>query len=78
MVAADAVSVALMRKYNTARVKERQTKEHTQFILAKKLGLGNQDIDSIHLKTDNLTEDNSFTETLEWIKQELASPLYLL
>ena len=72
MVTADAVSVALLRKYDTARVKERPTKEHTQFTLAKKLGLGNQDLDSIHLKTDNLTNDSDFTETLEWIKKELA------
>lgn len=72
MVAADAVSVALLRKYDTARVKERPTKEHTQFTLARKLGLGSPDLDSIHLKTDNLTSDSDFTDTLDWIKRELT------
>jgi uncharacterized protein (DUF362 family) len=72
MVAADAVSVALLRKYNTARVKERPTKEHTQFKLARKLGLGNQDLDAINLVIDNQTDDDFFTETIDWIQHELS------
>ena len=72
IVANDAVAVALMRMYNTVRVREMPVWDHSQFREASRLGLGSLDLDDIALKTSNLYGDSSFDELVDKIKTELS------
>jgi uncharacterized protein (DUF362 family) len=71
IVANDAVSVALMRYYKTVRVVEKSTKDHEQFIHAKRLRLGASNLNGIQLKTLDLAENPIFPDLVEYIKTEL-------
>jgi uncharacterized protein (DUF362 family) len=71
MVASDAISVALMQRYGTVRVVDYKTQEQIQFILANKLGLGKADLSEIELLKHDMTQDNGYTELIDFIKSEL-------
>ncbi|MCW4048441.1 MAG: DUF362 domain-containing protein [Candidatus Bathyarchaeota archaeon] len=72
MVAADAVSVALMRKYGTVRIKDKPTRMHTQFKDAERLGLGSSDLRRMDVVTMNLAGDPSFSDLVKFLQEELA------
>jgi uncharacterized protein (DUF362 family) len=71
-VAADAVSVAVMKHYAVHGVSERFVLDHEQLMLANKLGLGSPRLGSIVLKTMNLTEDEAFDGVISTIRSELS------
>ena len=64
MVPADAFAVALMKHYNTVRVKEKPVKDHIQFQIAEKLGLGSIELKMTKIMTRNLTYDDTFDEII--------------
>ena len=72
IVANDAVAVALMRMYDTVRVRYKPVWEHTQFVEAARLGLGSPSLDRVALKTSNLAGDPYFDELVDEIKAELG------
>jgi uncharacterized protein (DUF362 family) len=71
-VAADAVSVALMKHYGVHGVSERFVLDHEQFKLANKLGLGSPRLGNIILKTMNLAEDEVFDGVISTMRSELS------
>lgn len=72
IVSSDAISVALMKYYDTYRVKDICIREHEQFALARELGLGSSDPDSMIIKTRNLAGDPEFDEIISQIKASLV------
>jgi uncharacterized protein (DUF362 family) len=72
MVSADAFAVALMRHYNTVRVKEKQVKDHIQFQLAEKLGLGSINLKKNKVMTRNLTKNDTFDSLILKLLTELS------
>jgi uncharacterized protein (DUF362 family) len=73
IVANDAVTVALMRYYKTVRVVDKPTRDHEQFIHAKRLRLGSPNLNDIRLKTLDLTGSKEFSSLVEYIKTELGT-----
>ena len=71
MIANDCAAVALMRYYDTVRLRDMQTRKHRQISLAKKYGLGCSDLSGIKIKTSNLEGDNYFEDIITWIEGEL-------
>ncbi len=72
-MAADAVSVALMRYHGVDRVVERPVWKHEQFKYAEKRKLGKLGLDGLSLKISNLADDSKFNETVTGILNELES-----
>jgi len=72
-MAADAVSVALMRYHGVDRVVERSVWKHEQFKYAEKRKLGKLGLDGLSLKISNLADDSKFNETVTGILNELES-----
>jgi uncharacterized protein (DUF362 family) len=73
IVANDAIAVALMRYYKTVRVVDKPTRDHEQFIHAKRLRLGSPNLNDIRLKTLDLTGSKEFSSLVEYIKTELGT-----
>jgi uncharacterized protein (DUF362 family) len=71
MMTSDAVSAALMQKYNTVRVTDFKTREQLQFKLGEKLGLGEASLDTMDIETANLAGDQEFPDLIDFIKSEL-------
>ena len=71
MVSSDAVSAALMQRYKTVRVVDFSTKEHFQFKLADKLGLGKANLSEMEIIQHDMVVDKDFTELIDFIKYEL-------
>jgi uncharacterized protein (DUF362 family) len=71
MVASDAVSAAIMQRYNTVRVVDYKTRDHIQFKLADKLNLGKHNLSRIELMYLNAADDSGFADLLEFIRSEL-------
>lgn len=72
IVSSDAASVALMKYYNTYRVKDIDIREHEQFTLARELGLGSSDPDQMIIKSKDLAGDPIFNEIVRYIKTALG------
>lgn len=71
-VAADAVSVAVMKHYKVHGTSDRPVLGHEQLMLAEELGLGSPRLDRIILKTSNLAEDEGFDDIISTINAELG------
>lgn len=71
MIANDCAAVALMRYYNTVRLRDMSTRKQRQISLAKKYGLGRTDLSGIKIKTSDLEGDNYFEDIISWIEGEL-------
>jgi uncharacterized protein (DUF362 family) len=71
MVASDAVSAALMKRYDTVRVSNYKTQDHIQFKLAERRDLGKANTSAIDIVQDNLIQDIEYTKLIDFIKSEL-------
>ena len=71
MVASDAVSAALMKKYGTVRVKDIAIKKQKQFKHALSLDLGEPSLSTIELTTHDMIQNNEFQDQVDYIKSEL-------
>ncbi|KON29414.1 hypothetical protein AC482_06565 [miscellaneous Crenarchaeota group-15 archaeon DG-45] len=71
-VAADAVSVALMKHYGAHGASDRPVMEHEQFTISEGLGLGSPRLDGFDLRTSNLAGDEGFDELVSRIRKELT------
>jgi uncharacterized protein (DUF362 family) len=72
MVTSDAVAAALMKRYETVRVIDFDTKKHLQFKQAEKLGLGKANLSEITMLTHDMTHDKTHTELIDFITSELS------
>ena len=70
-VAADSISVALMRLHGADRVSEKPVHEHEQIKFSDELGLGSSRLQNIDVKTLNLIDDDRFDELISGIEKEL-------
>jgi uncharacterized protein (DUF362 family) len=72
-VSCDAISVALMRLYGAERVSQKSIREHEQFKIATELDLGSSKPENIIIRSSNLTEDPTFPDLIDGLKQELKA-----
>jgi uncharacterized protein (DUF362 family) len=71
-VAADAVAVCLMKQHKAHQMEEIPVREHLAFTIGEERGIGSSSLNDINLITKNLTDDSTFEDTVNMIKEELS------
>jgi uncharacterized protein (DUF362 family) len=70
-LASDAVAVCLMKQHESHRLAEIPVREHLTFTIGEERGHGSSSINDIELISENLTDDKSFDNVIDQIREEL-------
>lgn len=71
-VASDAVAVCLMKQHKAHQMEEIPVREHLSFVIGEERGIGSSSLKDIQLITKNLTDDATFEDTVNRVKEELS------
>ena len=71
-VAADAVAACIMKQYKAYRMESTPVREHQSLVIGEERGIGSSNLKDIELLTKNLTDDKTFDDTVNLVKQELS------
>jgi uncharacterized protein (DUF362 family) len=71
-VASDAVAVCLMKKHRAHRMEDVHVRDHLSFKVGEERGIGSSSISKIELIANDLVGDSEFSDTVNFIKTELA------
>jgi uncharacterized protein (DUF362 family) len=71
-VAADAVAAYIMKQHKAHRMESTPVREHQSFVIGEERGIGSSNLSDIELITRNLTDDNTFEDTVNLVKEELS------
>ena len=71
-VASDAVAVCLMKQHKAHQMEEIPVREHLSFVIGEERGIGSSSLKNINLITKNLTDDTTFEDTVNMVKEELS------
>ena len=72
-VAADAVAACIMKQHKAHRMESTPVREHLSFVIGEERGIGSSSLNDIELLTKNLTNDKTFDDTVNLVKEELSS-----